>query len=114
MLFAIVVVKSGEKGRGEGASLRVVPASKIHNTTALAPHAEQMRLWDRVRRWCRHPRLSLYLYQRRHDRAQEDARKEKRLDKHNLHQRYPGVTDFLLSQQSLVVSEHVGPPQAHH
>jgi hypothetical protein len=62
-----------------------------------------MHVWA----WIRHPRLSLYLYRRKHHHIAVDAHKEQRADKYNLHQRYPGVTDFLVSQQSLVVSDNV-------
>lgn len=59
-------------------------------------------------RWILHPRLSLYIYRRQHYGIKADARKEKCLDKHKLHPRYPHVSDFLVSQQSLVVCEYVG------
>lgn len=51
--------------------------------------------------WIRHPRLSFYAYQRKHDRVSLDPRKENRIDELNLHRVYPGVHDFILSQQSL-------------
>jgi hypothetical protein len=69
-----------------------------------------MHLWA----WLRHPRLSFYQYRRKHHDIPIDPRKEERIDQYDLHQRYPGVTDFLLSQQSLVTYEHVGPAQADH
>ena len=58
-------------------------------------------------RWILHPRLSLYNYRRKHHGIKQDEGKEKRLDKHNLHPRYPHVSDFLVSQQSLVVCQYV-------
>jgi hypothetical protein len=54
--------------------------------------------------WLRHPRLSLYLYRRKHHHIAEDPRKERRADKYDLHPVHPHVHEFLLSQQSLVVS----------
>ncbi|KAF1851812.1 uncharacterized protein K460DRAFT_362558 [Cucurbitaria berberidis CBS 394.84] len=51
--------------------------------------------------WIRHPRLSLYIHQRKHHRVPPDARKDDRIDRLNIHRVYPGVTEFLLSQQSL-------------
>jgi hypothetical protein len=87
--------------KATGRACLTAPPNLAHSS--IGPHAYQMHLWA----WLRHPRLSFYQYRRKHHDIPINPRKEDRIDHYDLHQRYPGVTDFLLSQQSLVTYEHV-------